>query len=155
MSGGSAYLRVDGRKLQGGSQKGQDLLAGLYVHIYLDKGEVLFFLLVDSIKYLHKIPLSTTADLLQLAMLLTPGVKHLFLFRHILEARSELKFHGIYRLGNRFSKFIWHDYQILIPDLLKGLCAEVSMECETTLRYALQLCLLRDMHSDMIGLKNL
>ena len=31
MSGGSAYLRVDGRKLQGGSQKGQDLLAGLYI----------------------------------------------------------------------------------------------------------------------------
>ena len=90
-----------------------------------------------------------------LAMLLTPGVKHLFLFRHILEARSELKFHGIYRLGNRFSKFVWHDYLILIPDLLKGLCAEVSMECETTLRYALQLRLLGDMHSDMIGLKNL
>ena len=35
MSGGSAYLRVDGRKLQGGSQKGQDLLAGLYILEYL------------------------------------------------------------------------------------------------------------------------
>ena len=114
-----------------------------------------FFVLVDSIQYFHKLPSSITADLLQLAMLLTPGVKHLFLFRHILEARSELKFHGIYRLGNRFSKFVWYDYLILIPDLLKGSCAEVSMECETTLRYALQLRLLGDMHSDMIGLKNL
>ena len=35
MSGGSAYLRVDGRKLQGVSQKGQDLLAGLYIYIYI------------------------------------------------------------------------------------------------------------------------
>ena len=110
---------------------------------------------MESIQYFHKLPLPITVDLLQPAMLLTPGVKHLFLFRHILEARSELKFHGIYRLGNRFSKFVWHDYLILIPDLLKGLCAEVSMECETTLRYALQLRLLGDMHSDMIGLKNL
>ena len=88
---------------------------------------------------LSQIALSITADLLQLAMLLTPGVKHLFLFRHILEVRSELKFHRIYRLGNRFLKLVWHDYLILIPDLLKGLCAEVSMECETTLKYALQL----------------
>ena len=39
-----------------------------------------FFLLVDSIQYFHKLPSSITADLLQLAMLLTPGVKHLFLF---------------------------------------------------------------------------
>ena len=78
-----------------------------------------------------------------------------FSFINILEARSELKFHGIYRLGNRFSKFVWYDYLILIPDLLKGLCAEVSMECETTPRHALQLRLLGDMHSDMIGLKNL
>ena len=31
MSGGSAYLRVDSRKLQGGSQKTQDLFVGLYV----------------------------------------------------------------------------------------------------------------------------
>ena len=86
-------------------------------------------------------------------MLLTPGVKHLFLFRHILEARSELKFHGIYRLGNRFSKFVWSDYLILIPDLLKGLW--FSMECETALRHVLQLRLLGDldMHSDMISLK--
>ena len=120
----------------------------------LDMGGVLFFLVGDSIQHFHKLPSSITADLLQLAMLLTPGVKHLFLFRHILEARPELKFHGIYRLENRFSKFVWHDYLILIPDLLKGLCAEVSMECETTLRHALQLRLLVDMHSDMIGLKN-
>ena len=35
MSAGSAYLRVDGRKLQGGSQKGQDLLAGLYIYCLL------------------------------------------------------------------------------------------------------------------------
>ena len=61
-----------------------------------------FFLLVDSIQYLHKLPSSITADLLQLAMLLTPGVKHLFLFRHILEARSELKFHGILGWGTGF-----------------------------------------------------
>ena len=114
-----------------------------------------FFLLVDSIQHFHKLPSSITADLSQLAMLLTPGVKHLFLFRHILEARPELKFHGIYRLENRFSKFVWKDSLILTPDLLEGLCAEVSMECETTLRYALQLRLLGDMHSDMIGLKNL
>jgi len=51
-----------------------------------------FFLLVDSIQYFHKLPSSITADLLQLAMLLTPGVKHLFLFRHFREARTELKF---------------------------------------------------------------
>ena len=35
MSGGSTYLRVDGRKLQGGSQKSQDLLAGLYMYVYV------------------------------------------------------------------------------------------------------------------------
>ena len=82
-------------------------------------GGVLFFLLVDSISYLHKLP-SIRADVLKLAMLLIPGVKHLCPFKHILEARFELKFHRIYRLGNRFSKLVWHDYLILIPDLLKG-----------------------------------
>ena len=40
MSGGSAYLRVDGRKLQGGSQKGQDLLAGLYYLAGVTQGVV-------------------------------------------------------------------------------------------------------------------
>jgi len=87
--------------------------------------------------------------------ILTGNVTHPPLsFKNIFEARF-VKVPRTYRLGNRFSKFVWHDYLILIPDLLKGLCAEVSMECGATLRYALQLRLLGDMHSDMIGLKNL
>ena len=67
-----------------------------------------------------------SSDLLQLAMLLIPGVKQLFPFRHILEARFKLKlkFHRDYRMGNRFLKFLWHNYiDISYPQPAEGLCA--------------------------------
>ena len=57
MSGGSAYVRVDGRKLSTEIQKGQDLLAGLYIYIYIYI--ILLLLLKMSVPACVRVPPET------------------------------------------------------------------------------------------------